>query len=55
MWRLLDIFMNAENLPDQRQTRWNSIYTGSLTTPKFKNIYAPVDGLMVNAGIRLKL
>ncbi|RWY48375.1 TonB-dependent receptor [Mucilaginibacter gilvus] len=55
MWKHLDIFVNAENLTDQRQTKWGSIYTGSLTTPKFKNIYAPLDGVVVNAGIRIKL
>ncbi|MBC6113015.1 TonB-dependent receptor plug domain-containing protein [Pedobacter fastidiosus] len=55
MWKHLDIFVNAENLTDQRQTKWGSIYTGSLTAPKFKNIYAPLDGAVVNVGIRIKL
>lgn len=55
MWKHLDIFINAENLTDQRQTKWGSIYTGSLTNPDFKDIYAPLDGVVVNAGIRLKL
>lgn len=55
MWKHLDIFVNAENLTDQRQTKWGSIYTGSLTNPDFKNIYAPLDGIVVNAGIRIKL
>ncbi len=55
MWKHLDIFINAENLTDQRQTRWGSIYSGSLTSPIFKDIYAPLDGVVVNAGIRIKL
>jgi iron complex outermembrane receptor protein len=55
MWKHLDIFVNAENLTDQRQTKWGSIYTGSLTNPDFKDIYAPLDGIVVNAGIRVKL
>ncbi|MDB5117426.1 MAG: TonB-dependent receptor plug [Mucilaginibacter sp.] len=55
MWKHLDIFINAENLTDQRQTKWGSIYTGSITNPDFKNIYAPLDGVVVNAGIRIKL
>jgi outer membrane receptor for ferrienterochelin and colicins len=55
MWKHLDIFINAENLTDQRQTKWGSIYTGSLANPDFKDIYAPLDGVMVNAGIRIKL
>jgi iron complex outermembrane receptor protein len=55
MWKHLDIFINAENLTDQRQTKWGSIYKGSLTNPDFKDIYAPLDGVVVNAGIRIKL
>ena len=55
MWKHLDIFMNAENLTDQRQTKWGSIYTGSVTNPDFKDIYAPLDGVVVNAGIRIKI
>lgn len=55
MWKHLDVFINAENLTDQRQTRWGSIYTGSLANPVFKDIYAPLDGAVVNAGIRVKL
>jgi iron complex outermembrane receptor protein len=55
MWKHLDIFINAENLTDRRQTKWGSIYKGSLTNPDFKDIYAPLDGVVVNAGIRIKL
>jgi outer membrane receptor for ferrienterochelin and colicins len=55
MWKHLDVFINAENLTDQRQTRWSNIYTGSITNPNFLDIYAPLDGVVVNAGIRIKL
>jgi outer membrane receptor for ferrienterochelin and colicins len=55
MFKHLNIFVNAENLTDQRQTKWGSIYTGSITTPHFGDIYAPLDGVVVNAGIRIKL
>ncbi|MDB5000100.1 MAG: Iron complex outerrane recepter protein [Mucilaginibacter sp.] len=55
MWKHLDIFINAENLTDQRQTKWTNIYTGSITNPNFRDIYAPLDGAIVNAGIRIKL
>ena len=30
-------------------------YTGSITNPDFKDIYAPLDGFIVNRGIKLKL
>jgi iron complex outermembrane receptor protein len=55
MWKHLDVFVNAENVTDRRQTRWGNIYTGSITSPNFRDIYAPLDGVVVNAGIRIKL
>lgn len=55
MWKHLDIFVNAENLSDRRQTRWNNIYTGGITHPIFSDIYAPLEGAVINAGIRIKL
>lgn len=55
MWKHFDVFINAEDLTDRRQTRWENIYTGSITNPNFKDIYAPLDGVVVNAGIRIKL
>lgn len=55
MWKHLDIFVNAENLTDRRQTLWDNIYTGSITNPTFRDLYAPLDGVVVNAGIRIKL
>lgn len=32
-----------------------SIYTGSLTDPDFKDIYAPLDGIVMNAEVMIKL
>lgn len=55
MWKHLDVFMNTENLTDRKQTRWDNIYTGSMTNPVFRDIYAPLEGVVVNAGIRIKL
>lgn len=55
MWKHLDIFINAENLTNQRQTKWSSIYTGGITNPDFRDVYAPLEGAVINAGIRIKL
>lgn len=55
MWKHLDIFINAENLTDQRQSKWGPLYSGTVTNPIFKDVYAPLDGVVVNAGIRLKI
>lgn len=55
MWKHLDVFMNVENLTDRRQTRWESIYTGSISTPIFRDIYTPLEGVVMNLGLRIKL
>lgn len=48
-------FLNFENFLDTRQTRFDTIYTGSLSNPQFRDIYAPLDGFVVNAGIKIAL
>lgn len=55
MWPHLDIFINAENLTDQRQSRWGKLFIGQVSSPVFTEIYAPLDGLVVNAGVRFKV
>jgi iron complex outermembrane receptor protein len=54
-WKHLDLFINGEDLTDVRQTRWGSIYTGSMSQPVFKDIFAPLDGRVINLGIRIKV
>lgn len=55
IWERFSLFINFENLTDTRQTRFGSIYTGGITDPIFKDIYAPLDGFVVNGGIKFKL
>ena len=55
IWAHFSIFANFENLTDTRQTKLGPIYTGTITTPVFKDIYAPLDGYIVNGGIKIKL
>ncbi|MFN1836060.1 TonB-dependent receptor [Balneola sp. MJW-20] len=50
----LSVFLNFENFLDTRQTAFDSIYTGSIDQPQFRDIYAPVDGFVINGGIKLK-
>lgn len=47
-------FLNFENFTDSRQTRYENIYTGNLTDPSFRDIYAPLDGRVVNGGVRVR-
>jgi iron complex outermembrane receptor protein len=54
IWEHLSVFINFENFTDTRQTRFGTVYTGTVTSPVFKDIYAPLDGFVANAGIKLR-
>lgn len=53
-WKHFSLFINSEDLNDVRQTKWGSIYTGTFDNPVFKDIYAPLDGITINGGIKIK-
>jgi iron complex outermembrane receptor protein len=55
LWEKLSVYINFENFTDTRQSKFDNIYTGSINTPKFRDIYAPVEGFVVNGGIKIKL
>ena len=53
-WEHLSLFINFENFTDRRQTRFGSIYSGSISNPVFSEIYAPLDGFVMNGGIKIR-
>lgn len=55
LWKKMSIYVNFENILNVRQTRFETIYTGALPNPVFRDIYAPLDGFVVNGGIKIKL
>ncbi|WP_316786729.1 TonB-dependent receptor domain-containing protein [Pedobacter frigiditerrae] len=55
LWKRFSIYINFENFTDTRQTRFDSIYTGTLNNPQFRDIYAPLDGFVMNGGIKFRL
>lgn len=55
IWKRFSLYINFENFTDTRQTRFESIYNGTISHPEFKDIYAPLDGFVVNGGIKLNL
>ena len=55
IWERFSLYINFENFLDTRQTRFDNIYTGTITNPVFKDIYAPLDGFIINGGIKFKL
>ena len=54
IWDKFSIYANFENFTDRRQTRFDTIYTGSVSDPVFRDIYAPLDGFVMNAGIKIR-
>lgn len=54
IWEMFSLYANFENFTDRRQTRFDTIYTGSISNPIFRDIYAPLDGFVMNAGIKLR-
>ncbi|MCW3117133.1 MAG: collagen-binding protein [Chitinophagaceae bacterium] len=55
LWKHFSLFINFENIFDTRQTKFDTIFTGPISSPTFKDIYAPVDGFVVNGGVKLRL
>ena len=55
LWEKWSLFINFENFTDTRQTRFDTIFSGTIENPVFKDIYAPVDGFVVNGGVKLRL
>jgi iron complex outermembrane receptor protein len=45
--------LNFENLLNVKQTTYEAIYTGSREHPEFKELWAPLDGLVANASVRI--
>ncbi|HRI21976.1 MAG TPA: TonB-dependent receptor, partial [Panacibacter sp.] len=50
-WSLV---LNCENLLDERQSNYESLYTGTIANPSFKPLWGPIDGRVVNLSIRFK-
>jgi outer membrane receptor for ferrienterochelin and colicins len=55
LWEKFSLYINFENFTNTRQTRFDTIYTGTIDNPIFRDIYAPVEGFVVNGGIKLRL
>jgi iron complex outermembrane receptor protein len=55
IWEKVSLFVNFENFTDTRQTKFGAIYSGTVYNPQFKDIYAPVEGFVVNGGVKIRL
>jgi iron complex outermembrane receptor protein len=55
IWERFSVYINFENFTNTRQTKFDTIYTGTIDNPVFKDIYAPLEGFVMNGGIKLRL
>lgn len=49
------VVLNCENLLDYRMSNVEPLYTGSVSNPMFKPLWAPIDGRVINLSVRWKL
>ncbi|MDF2452819.1 MAG: collagen-binding protein [Bacteroidota bacterium] len=49
------LFGNVENFTNVRQTNYESLKSGPYDTPQFTPVWAPLDGIVFNAGIKIRL
>lgn len=49
------IYINLENWTDTRQTNYESLVQRPYLNPRFTEVWAPLDGFIFNAGIKVKL
>ncbi len=55
LFRKFSVFINFENFTNTRQTKFGPIYSGPINNPVFRDIYAPVEGFVVNGGFKVRL
>jgi iron complex outermembrane receptor protein len=49
------LFLNFENFLDTKQSNYAPVVLGSRTNPRFAEIWAPMDGFIINGGIKYTL
>jgi len=54
-WKHFSVFLNFENLLNIRQNRYESVVLPPVNQPSFREVWAPLEGLVANGGIKLFL
>lgn len=50
----LSLVLNGENLFDYRQSNYEALFTGPITAPVFRPLWAPIDGRVLNLSLRIR-
>ncbi len=53
--RRVTLVLNFEDLTDTRQTRFGPVVIPPVTDPTFREIYAPLEGFLVNLAVKLRI
>lgn len=53
--RRVTLVLNFEDLTDTRQTRFGPVVVPPVTNPTFNEIYAPLEGFMMNLAVKVKI
>ncbi|WP_435357754.1 TonB-dependent receptor [Emticicia sp. SJ17W-69] len=53
--KYISAFANFENFLDKRQSRWESMYSGTIQNPQFREVYTPTDGIIINGGFKINM
>lgn len=54
-WKQFTFFGNVENYTNFRQTNFGSLKSAPNDTPQFTEVWAPLDGVVFNAGLKVRL
>ncbi len=54
-WKNYTLFVNVENFTNFRQTNFESLQSNPYNTPQFTQVWAPLDGIVVNGGFKIRL
>ena len=54
-WKNFTFFGNVENFTNVRQTNYSSLRSAPFGTPQFTEVWAPLDGIVFNYGLKVRL
>lgn len=54
-WKNYTFFGNAENYTNVRQSDFGSLQSAPYGTPQFTEVWAPLDGIVFNAGVKVRI
>jgi iron complex outermembrane receptor protein len=49
------VVLNFEDLTDTRQTRFGPVVIPPVANPGFREIYAPLEGFMMNLAVKVRI